>query len=389
MGCTSSRLGAGAIGLITGVFVLGAALTARQVAPGGAAATARERQPAEVVFKNIQVLKGVPADEFLASMGFISNALAVNCTYCHLGEGGGGWDEYAKDTDKKQMARRMIVMMRTINDSNFGGRRLVTCVSCHNGHNRPKVVSNMSAYYNFPTSDEPDDIVRQAPGAPSVDQVLAKYVEALGGARTLSARTSFTAKGTSLSYGDAEGAPLQIFAKAPALRTEIVTSPNGTTTTTFDGRGGWLAVPEAITPLSWRALAGAELEGAKLDAVLAFPAQIKGALTNWVGAIPATIGDLDVQVIQGSMPGGYPVKLYFDDETGLLVRQVRYTESPIGRNTWQIDYSDYRDVAGVKMPFKWVLLWQSGKNVVELTDVQPNVNIAAARFAAPPKTTAP
>jgi hypothetical protein len=123
--------------------------------------------------------------------------------------------------------------------------------------------------------------------------------------------------------------------------------------------------------------------------MLAFPVQLKGALTNWVGAVPATIGDLDVQVIQASMPGGYPVKLYFDDETGLLVRQIRYTESPVGRNTGQIDYSDYRDVAGVKMPFKWVLLWQSGKNAVELTDVQPNAAITAARFAAPPKTTAP
>jgi len=389
MRCTSSRIIAGAMGLITGVFLLTVVLTAAQAAPAPQTATPKERQPAETVFKNIQVLKGVPADEFLASMGFISNALAVNCTYCHTGEGGGGWDEYAKDTDKKQTARRMIVMMRTINENNFGGRRLVTCVSCHNGRNRPKATSNMSAYYNLPTSEEPDDITRQAPGAPSVDQVLAKYIQALGGAEKLSARTSFTAKGTSLSYGDAEGAPLQIFAKAPAQRTEIVTSSNGTTTTTFDGRAGWLAVPEAITPLSWRALTGAELEGAKLDAVLAFPVQIKGALTNWVGAVPATIGDLDVQVIQASMPGGYPVKLYFDDETGLLVRQIRYTESPVGRNTWQIDYSDYRDVAGIKMPFKWVLLWQSGKNVVELTDVQPNVALNATRFAAPPKNTAP
>src|SRR6266576_2331466 len=156
------------------------------------------------------------------------------------------------------MARRMIVMMRTINDTNFGGRRLVTCVSCHNGHNRPNVTSNMSVYYNLPTSEEPDDITKQAPGAPSVDQVLAKYIEALGGTQKLSARTSFAAKGTSLSYGDAEGAPLQIFAKAPAQRTEIVTSSNGTSTTTFDGRAGWLAVPEALTPLPWRALSGAE-----------------------------------------------------------------------------------------------------------------------------------
>src|SRR5438874_957258 len=86
-------------------FVAVAAVAGRQAAP------ADRQPPAETVFKNIQVLKGVPADEFLGSMGYIANALAVNCTYCHLGEGGGGWAEYAKDNDKKIRARTMIVMM--------------------------------------------------------------------------------------------------------------------------------------------------------------------------------------------------------------------------------------------------------------------------------------
>jgi hypothetical protein len=375
----ASVLGVGAT-----LVLLSAAVSARQAAPPAPGAQVPQaRQPAEAVFKNIQVFKGVPADEFMASMGYMSNSLAVNCTYCHLGDGGGGWAEYARDNDKKVTARRMVVMMNAINRANFGGRRVVTCVSCHNGSIRPKVTSNMSVYYSLPTSDEPDDIVKQAPGAPSVDQVIEKYIQAIGGAQRLKARTSFTAKGTSLSYGEAEPSPMQIFAKAPAQRTEIVGTPASSFTTTFDGRTAWMSVPDAITPLSWRALAGGELEGAKLDAVLAFPAQLKGALTDWRGAIPAAMGDLDVVVIQGTMPGGFPVKLYFDDETGLLVRQIRYIESPIGRNTWQIEYSDYRDVAGIKMPFKWTFMWQSGKNVIELTDVQPNVAVDAARFAMP------
>src|SRR6266566_2991584 len=93
----------GAIGIV-GVSAAFAAQGGRTPVP--------ERPPmSEVFFKNVQILKGVPVDEFLASMGFISNALAVNCTYCHVGEGGGGWDEYAKDTDKKEMARKMMVMM--------------------------------------------------------------------------------------------------------------------------------------------------------------------------------------------------------------------------------------------------------------------------------------
>jgi hypothetical protein len=87
------------------------------------AAQAPPQPAAEAVFKDIQVMKGVPVDEFLGSMGFISNALAVNCTYCHLGDGGGGWGEYARDNPKKLMARTMIVMVNTINKTYFGGRR--------------------------------------------------------------------------------------------------------------------------------------------------------------------------------------------------------------------------------------------------------------------------
>jgi hypothetical protein len=277
----------------------------------------------------------------------------------------------------------MIVMMQTINKTYFGGRRVVTCVSCHNGSNRPKVTSNMSVYYSLPTTDEPDEILKQAPGAPTVDQVLDKYITAVGGLARLKALTSFTAKGTALAYGDADPRPLQLFAKAPNQRAQIIDTGSGNSTTSYDGRAGWTVVPDAITPLSARALNGAELEGAKLDAVLAIPMQLKQALTNWRGGIPATMGDKDVQVIEADMPGGYPVKFYFDDETGLLLRQIRYTETPIGRNTWQIEYSDYRDVAGVKIPFKWTFMWQSGRQEIELTAVQPNVAIDAARFGRP------
>src|SRR5688572_18639713 len=154
-----------AIGSVLGI---GVALLALSAAAAARQAPAPAPQPvAEAVFKNIQVMKGVPVDEFMGSMGFISNALAVNCTYCHVGEGGGGWAEYAKDNDKKQRARQMILMMNAINRSYFGGRQVVTCVSCHNGAARPKVTSSMAAYYGVPTSDEPVEITRQAPGAPS------------------------------------------------------------------------------------------------------------------------------------------------------------------------------------------------------------------------------
>ena len=105
--------------------------------------------------------------------------------------------------------------------------------------------------------------------------------------------------------------------------------------------------------------------------------------------MPATLGDdKDVYVIQGTSASGLPVKLYFDQESGLLLRQVRYAEALLGRNMTQIDYDDYRDVAGVKMPFKWTWAWQSGQGKFELTDVQANAPVDAARFARPAAPTA-
>src|SRR5262245_60585510 len=93
-----------------------------------------ERAPlAEDVFKNIQLLRGIPVDEFMGTMGFFSSSLGLNCTDCHGDASGGDWGRYADDPPLKQMARRMMVMVATINRTNFGGRQVVTCNTCHRG----------------------------------------------------------------------------------------------------------------------------------------------------------------------------------------------------------------------------------------------------------------
>ena len=89
-------------------------------------------------------------------------------------------------------------------------------------------------------------------------------------------------------------------------------------------------------------------------------ARIKQTLGNWRVGAPTTIDDRDVQVVQGTSGAGTLATLYFDSESGLLVRMVRYADSRVGRLPTQFDYSDYRDVAGVKMPFKWKMTWLDG-----------------------------
>jgi photosynthetic reaction center cytochrome c subunit len=359
----------------TAVWLACMALTAGQAAP------AEKPLMAEDVFKNVQVLKGIPADEFMGTMSVFSAALGESCETCH--DGKDGWASYALDTiPLKRTARRMVTMMAAINQANFGGRQAVTCFTCHRGADRPRVTPSLADVYAEAPPEGPDEAVRPSPGAPSPEQVLDKYLQAIGGASRAAAVTSFVAKGTSGGYGpEGDKRPVDIFAKAPGQRSTIIHTLDGDSTATFDGRAGWLAAPHRPVPVL--GLTGGDLDGARLDATLSFPAQIKEAFGAWRSGGVTTINDRPAQVLQGTSPGGTLAKLYFDRDSGLLVRLVRFAASKVGRMPTQFDYADYRDVAGVKMPFRWTVTWLSGVDTFELTEVRPNVPIDAAKFAKP------
>jgi len=357
--------------------LLGAART------GGQAESAQKPLTAEQYFKNVQVLRGISVKEFMDTMGFFAASLGENCTFCHVEESSGDWSKYADDNANKQTARKMILMMNAINKTYFGGRRMLTCYSCHRGGETPRVTPNLAEQYSAPVLEVPDEITEQAPGAPSADQVLDKYIQALGGAQRLANLTSFVARGTYQGYDDPEKRAAEIYAKAPDERTIIVHGANGESTTTYDGHSGWIAAPDTDQPMPVITLTGGDLQGAKVDASLSFPAGIKKAFSQWRVGFPTTLNDRDVQVLQGSNPSETPVKFYFDQQSGLLVRVVRYTNLPVGLNPTQIDFADYRDVSGVKVPFRWTVTWTDGRSVTELNQVQPSAAIDAAKFAKP------
>jgi photosynthetic reaction center cytochrome c subunit len=364
-----------------------ASATASAPSSGNAVAGSGSKQPmAEDVFKNVTVLKGIPVSEFMGTMGFISDSLGESCEFCHAKDA--NWIDYADDSNpNKEITRKMLRMVFTIDKDNFGGRRVVTCYSCHNAADRPKVAPTIAGVYAAPvTSIDPDLAPVSAtpdPGTPTVDQVLSKYITALGGAQKLAHLTSFTAKGKSVGYGEeAYIRPVEIYAQAPDKLDTIVHTDNGDNDTVYNGEGGWVLQPATAAPVPLLPLIAAELENAKMDTQIAFPANIKQMLSDWqVGS--AMIGNRNVEVLQGSTPEGLPVRLYFDAKSGLLVRLVRYTDSVLGRNASQIDYSDYRPVAGVEMPFHWVQSWLDGKSTFDLSSVRPNVPIDAARFGQP------
>ena len=343
----------------------------------------------EDVFKNVQVMKGIPVNQFMDTMGFFSAAIGLNCTGCHVAESLDDWAKFAEDVPRKRMARNMIRMVDTINKTQFGGRRVLTCWSCHRGAQTPEVLPSLAAQYSIPTED-PNAIesVPDGPKEPTADQILDKYMQAVGGAQRLAGLTSFTAKGTIEGYDTYhQKVPLELYAKAPDQRTIVWHPQNGDSTIVFDGRSGWVAAvtnPLRLLPM----LPGAEFDGGKLDAALSFPAGIKQALSDWRVGFPVTaIDDKDVNILQGMGAGKTRFKLYFQTQTGLLVRQVRYADTPVGMVPTQVDYSDYRDVAGVKMPFKMITTWTDGQWTVQLDQVQPNAAIPADIFAKPPPAT--
>lgn len=340
---------------------------------------------AEEVFKNVQVMKGIPVNQFMDTMGFFSAALGLNCTGCHVAESLQNLEKFAEDIPRKRMARNMIRMVDAMNKTDFGGRRALTCYTCHRGTQVPETVPSLMEQYTVPPEDANRiEIVPDGPTRPTADQILDKYIQALGGAARLASLTSYVARGTIEGYDTYHvKVPVEIYARAPRQRTMVSHTQNGDTVTVFDGQAGWIAAADKPLPLL-PLLPGAELDAARLDADLAFPGGIKQALSQWrIGFPVTTIEDEEMNIVQGIGAGKSRFKLYFNAKTGLLARQVRYADTPVGIVPTQVDYSDYREVAAVKIPFHIVITWTDGQSDIQLTDVQANVAIDAAHFAKP------
>jgi len=357
----------------------------------GAVAPAATQKPvmSEQAFKDVQVLRGIPVKEFMETMGFFAASLSLNCTDCHGEASGSSWARYADDTPLKTASRRMIQMVNALNKANFGGAPFVTCYTCHRGSQRPKRIPSLAQQYSAPPDEDPDEIephpaVRVTMTA---EQILDRYIQAIGGAGAAAKLTSYTAKGTYEGFdSDFEQVPAEVYAKAPDMRATINRMRAGESSTITDGKEAWAAGPSDLTPVTVFALVRDSLEGARLDAQLAFPGQIKQVLTDWrTGFPPLTIDDRPVDVIEGRTAGRTRVKLYFDRQTGFLVRSVRYSLTAVGTVPITVVYSNYTDVpgVGVKIPYTWQVTWTNGRGTYNVTSLQPNVTIDAARFARP------
>ncbi|MGA3241592.1 MAG: c-type cytochrome [Bryobacteraceae bacterium] len=358
-------------------IILVAAAASVGLAPQSARAQAADAKTAEQVFKNIIQLKGTPADQVQPAMQFIAASLGMDCAFCHVQ----GKME-ADDKGAKRTAREMMAMTAAINTNSFRGQRQVTCYSCHRGSTRPV---NMPPVLE---SDAPASsaTAAAAPGAPvanpgaqgaTVDQILEKYVAAIGGADAMKKVTSRVMTGKILAGGSET--PIDVITKAPNMRVSITHNATGDSFTAFDGTAGWLG----STGHAAREMSAAESAAAGLDAEFYLGLRVKELFPQLRRGRPETVAGAECEVLNGTAPGRPAVRLYFDKSSGLLVRMVRYADTPMGRNPTQIDYADYRDADGVKIPFRWTLSRPNARFTIQIAEVKSNAAVDDARFAKP------
>jgi hypothetical protein len=327
---------------------------------------------AEEEFKNIQALKGIPADQVIPSMQFIAASLGVECEYCHVAHANEKDDKKPKVT-----ARKMINMMMAINKDNFEGHREVTCYSCHRGSKDPVATPIITDEEAKPAAEEEKKAVEAKATLPSAEQLLDKYLAAIGGADALRKITSRVQNGTITAFGG-QHFPVDVYSKAPDKRVSVMHLQGGDSFTGFDGKQGWLSVPGRVHTMS-----AAENAAARIDADLYLPAHLKTLYEKFLVDVGEKIDGHDSYVVAGHTEGQPPLRLYLDKESGVLLRLVRYAETPLGRNPTQIDYADYRDANGVKAPFRWTLARPGNRFTIQVEQLQQNVPVDDSKFAPP------
>jgi hypothetical protein len=323
--------------------------------------------------KNIQVLKGLPDSQLIPVMNLMSASLGVNCAACHVA------DAFEKDDKpEKAAARKMIQMVMDTNTKYFNGRHSISCYTCHKGQEHP--VSLPPVAQLAPAAARAGGERRSNEGLPPVEQVISKYVTAVGGQSAIEKQKTRVLKGTQTGANGASS-PVEIYQAAPDKFLAVMHgSGAGDFTTGYDGTAGWMQGPRGKQEMS-----GDQLELFRRAAAFSLPLRITDLYPKLRLMGQDKIGDRPVYIVGSQLSDKLQARLYFDVETGLLLRVVTLNDTIIGRIPQQTDYEDYRDVDGVKVPFR---VKQSGIDARSgwtrtFTEIKAGVPVDSSKFAAP------
>jgi hypothetical protein len=337
------------------------------------ASTGQQEKTAEQVYKNIQVLKGIPSSQLKPAMTFIAGSLGVSCEHCHTNP----WASDIKPA--KLIARRHILMTQSINNENFGGRMVVTCNTCHQGQPQPPSVPAVAqaAWLKFNGKAES---VAPTGSLPTVDQVFDKYVQAVGGKVAVERLKTQVLKGSMVSNNAiTKPVPLSFeIYEAPNKILSIINTPKGIAYEGFNGTVGWISDPRER-----REMTAEELAEFMLDAELYKVIKLKEPYTQKTVIGRERIGDREAYVVEVTPADGKPEKLLFDTQTGLLIRRRVELKTVLGIITEETDFEDYRAVGGVRLPFTIRLSKLDGGLIRKFTEIKHNTPIDDAMFNIP------
>jgi hypothetical protein len=334
------------------------------------------------------VLKGVPANQIVPMMEYMRAALGgVRCQYCH------NPPPAFENDDKPQKAtgRKMLQMVMDINKNTFGGVTTVTCFTCHRGSTDPVGTPDVPE----PVAPNPAAAAAAAkpPALPAADDIIAKYVAALGGEAAIRKVTSRVVVGT-LDYGEVGGAggveeakavPFELDQKSPNMSVLFNRDPKDMTASGYDGTAAWMQ--NAAGKVG--DLTGTKLGRAKRNADLYEPLDLKKEYFRLNVAGIEKIDGHDTYKVLANPAGEPAVELYFDTQSGLLVRKIFYDPNPVGQDPTNVDYSDYRATPnGVKFPYtirSYSLPPDSrgADATMHITNIQENVPVDNGKFAKP------
>jgi outer membrane lipoprotein-sorting protein len=224
---------------------------------------------------------------------------------------------------------------------------------------------------------QPAAPAQPAADLPTVDQVLAKAIEATGGKAAEEKITSRVAKGTIEVVTFGVSGPVEIYAKAPnKMFTRSTFEGYGEVVQGYDGKSAWMKTPDA----GIRELSGVELERVKRGADFYRALHLKDQYAKMTVTGKGKVGDREAFIVEAKPTEGAAEKFYYDTQTGLLLRNET-TDDSGGQTTTTVE--DYKVVDGLKLAHTIRQESAAFSMVIKLTDVKHGAEIDDAKFAKP------
>jgi photosynthetic reaction center cytochrome c subunit len=369
---------------------LGIALPAQTPVPQTAAP---QEKTVEQTRKNIKVLTGMPDSQLVPVMNFMAASLGRRCNFCHVNKNG-QWDYPADDKPEKATARDMIKMVLDVNKTTFKGNLEVSCYTCHRGRNQPLSLIPLPLPLPSPplanaggpggpaapAGAGAQATPTSAPALPSADDILNKYVTGIGGQAAIDKMKTRVMKGT-ITTANGMTITYEIDQVAPDKAYESFVSQRGTGERAINGNTGWEKNPQGV-----REITGQQLADIKQALHLFRNLKLKEQYSSVRVTGKDKIGDREVYAVRATTPDNKRERLFFDVESGLLLRRISYTQTMIGIIPEEIDFDDYREVEGVKFPFTVKFSSVDAGNPSStraFTEIKMNVPVDDSKFKMP------